>query len=400
MIQMSSMIKDLPKTEPVQKKGGGCEESAAGFFEMLDDQMPAMKPEVKSPEEKDVVSKEQPAEEELVELPTGSVVQSDELLVAREIEVAVPQKVLEPVVSDKMLLQEQIESPAGDGKEELPENSELLPVGSRLAGSPVLPDVKVQGLPVAQVPKSRTPAKAIDVTAKKAILAGENAPVKDSLTPGLAGAPAPATGDTKPVAEFQLSRSLMGLVPPTGLQKMGRKGDGQSAEMLLGSMDRVNLLSSSPKVAVPAPDAASMAGLMEDKAVRFEALVDRFDQRMLSMVQRNDKVMRITVQPESMGRLTVLCQQTDSTISIEIHAQSSAVQDLISQQEASVRRLMQSNNLELGRFDVFQDQGSSKQRSGWAEPRKEHGIHPAFKQEDQQQELGRGSLNGALSWIA
>lgn len=106
-----------------------------------------------------------------------------------------------------------------------------------------------------------------------------------------------------------------------------------------------------PEMPLPQP------GAVDERTVRFEELVERFDRRLLSMVQRNEKVTRITVQPASMGRLTVSCTEERSGLHIEIVAQSAGVREAIALQEDAIRRIMQEHSVELGGFDVLLDEG-------------------------------------------
>ncbi|MDZ8117286.1 flagellar hook-length control protein FliK [Pontiella agarivorans] len=144
--------------------------------------------------------------------------------------------------------------------------------------------------------------------------------------------------------------------------------------------------------------------LVSEKTIRLEQLADRFDQRLLSMVQRNEKVMRITVHPATMGRLTVLCREENSKLSVEIVAQNSGVRELIAGQEGAVRRLMQEHSVELGSFDVLMDQGQSGGRNFGSSPgsghREARGTAPASNEEEELHAHRVMHKSGAVSLIA
>ncbi|MDF7800928.1 flagellar hook-length control protein FliK [Pontiellaceae bacterium B1224] len=144
--------------------------------------------------------------------------------------------------------------------------------------------------------------------------------------------------------------------------------------------------------------------LVNEKTIRLEQLADRFDQRLLSMVQGNEKVMRITVQPATMGRLTIMCREENSTLSVEIVAQTSGVRELIAGQEDAVRRLMQEHSVELGSFDVLMDQGQSGERKFGAGTSSDHpdarGTAPALNEGEDPHAFTHVHKSGAVSLIA
>jgi hypothetical protein len=105
-----------------------------------------------------------------------------------------------------------------------------------------------------------------------------------------------------------------------------------------------------------------------------------------------------------MGRLTVLCREENSTLSVEIVAQTSGVRELIAGQEGAVRRLMQEHSVELGSFDVLMDQGQSGSRSFDSSPGSERrmarGTAPALNEEEDLHALRTMHKSGAVSLIA
>lgn len=159
-----------------------------------------------------------------------------------------------------------------------------------------------------------------------------------------------------------------------------------------------------PRVAVPIEAPLLPANSVNETTVRLEELADRFDQRMLSMVQRSEKVTRITLSPATLGRLTVVCSQENSTMSVEIVAQTGGVRDLIAGQEEAVRRLMEAHAVELGSFDVMLDQGQGGSRhfekGSWLEQQVSGGTDPALIEDGDPQPLSAVRKSGAVSLMA
>jgi flagellar hook-length control protein FliK len=161
-------------------------------------------------------------------------------------------------------------------------------------------------------------------------------------------------------------------------------------------------MSALPGGDTPVPGSADV----DEQALKFDDLVERFDRRLLSMVQQGEKVMRITVQPAAMGRLTVSCTESNSGMSLEIVAQNSGVRDVIAQQEDAIRRLMQEHSVELGHFDVLLDEGSGGQRQArgaevqQVEQRAPRGIAPAVEQEGEPPAPRQKNKGGAVYLVA
>ncbi len=180
-----------------------------------------------------------------------------------------------------------------------------------------------------------------------------------------------------------------------------------SQGVVLGALPTLDgsSLSSPPRApAMMRADPVPTTPLKNDGAVRFEELVEQFDRRLLSMVQRNEKVMRITMRPAALGRLTVCFREENSTMVLEIYSQNNAVRELVAQHEDAIRRLMQEHGIELGGFDVFMGDGRDESRGFWPEPfageGDSSGIAPASEGSGESCELIHAPSNGAVSWVA
>jgi len=174
---------------------------------------------------------------------------------------------------------------------------------------------------------------------------------------------------------------------------------------------RTENVDSSTVSRAPAPMAEPMpqAVAVSEQTMRLEALTERFDQRVLSMVQRDEKVMKISLKPAALGRLTVVCREEGSGLSIEIHAQSNAVRELLAQQEDAVRRLMQEHDVELDSFSTLLDEGGGEYDRRFQQEREEKmaessmgsgGIRPALNKEGNAHTVRFAARNGAVSWVA
>ncbi|MBN2703555.1 MAG: flagellar hook-length control protein FliK [Pontiellaceae bacterium] len=156
--------------------------------------------------------------------------------------------------------------------------------------------------------------------------------------------------------------------------------------------------------AVPPPMNLPSAPQMNETTMRLEQLSNQFDQRLLSMVQQNEKVMRITMEPATMGKMTVLCREENATLTVEIHVQHPAVRELIARQEEDIRRVMQECNMEVGGFDVLMSEQHNEQRQSnfdrFDSPGEFHGIAPASKEVEGVGETPVYFRRSAASWVA
>ncbi|MDF7808008.1 flagellar hook-length control protein FliK [Pontiellaceae bacterium B12219] len=208
-----------------------------------------------------------------------------------------------------------------------------------------------------------------------------------------------SAGDFMPVTELRVFRRVAMNSPPE--PAVEREAAASMAALEGKSSVTADAI---PRAPVPQEIPVLQPGFASEKTIRLEQLADRFDQRLLSMVQHNEKVMRITVQPATMGRLTVLCREENSKLSVEIIAQTSGVRELIAGQEGAVRRLLQEHSVELGSFDVLMDQEQSGGRNFGSSPGSEHrearGTAPALIEEEDLHALRAMHKSGAVSLIA
>ncbi|QBG47371.1 flagellar hook-length control protein FliK [Verrucomicrobia bacterium S94] len=206
-----------------------------------------------------------------------------------------------------------------------------------------------------------------------------------------------------PLHEIPVYRQITVPLPEEGIGSV--KAAEQTASLAALDGSSVVPAESVSRASVPEEHALLQTGTVNEKTIRFEQLADQFDQRLLSMTQRNEKVMRITVQPATMGRVTVLCREENSKLSVEIITQSNGVRELIAGQEHAVRRLMQEHSVELGDFDVLMDQGKRESRNFYSGPESEcrdgRGTAPALNEEEEERHVLRVvHKSGAVSLIA
>jgi flagellar hook-length control protein FliK len=139
--------------------------------------------------------------------------------------------------------------------------------------------------------------------------------------------------------------------------------------------------------------------------MKLEELTNRFDQHLLSQVRKNEKVTRITIQPASMGRMTVVCREENSALVVEVLTQSNNVRDLVAQQEAAVRTIMEKHNMELSQFDVSLGQRESGNGNERQDPSKGHktadGTGPATEEVSSEPDaLNKVNKSGSVSLMA
>lgn len=159
---------------------------------------------------------------------------------------------------------------------------------------------------------------------------------------------------------------------------------------------------------VAMPDGMSTLEQMNNRVMRVEQLSSRFGEQVLSMVQQNEKVMKLTVHPAAMGELTVMVREENRMMTVEIHSQSEAVRELISRQEDSIRRLMQENNVEVSKFDVLLKDSSGERRQQMSAEHQQqqgrdalpNGTGPASEDNVEPKDTPRVLSNGAASWVA
>ncbi len=147
---------------------------------------------------------------------------------------------------------------------------------------------------------------------------------------------------------------------------------------------------------------------MESRVSTVQDFVETMDRRILSMVQKGEQTMRLTLQPGNLGRLTLLCREDASALQIEIQTSSSMVQGLLQRHEGAVRELLQSQGTEVGQFDVTSDGGqgrSARQQSADEEERGfgsqfGSGIETATSEEEDEGSAGIVKRTGTVSIFA
>ncbi|MBN2683834.1 MAG: flagellar hook-length control protein FliK [Pontiellaceae bacterium] len=163
-------------------------------------------------------------------------------------------------------------------------------------------------------------------------------------------------------------------------------------------------MASAPAAPPAPPMNLPSAPQTNETTMRLEQLSNQFDQRLLSMVQQNEKVMRITMEPATMGKMTVLCREENASLTVEIHVQHPAVRELIARQEDDIRRVMQECNMDVGGFDVLMSEQHNEQRQstfGRSDaPWKFHGIAPATNESETVGEKPVYHRRHATSWVA
>ncbi len=223
--------------------------------------------------------------------------------------------------------------------------------------------------------------------------------------------PAAANGVPDPVgaADARQAVSLLGFVADQTQQilRNGIKSKLNIHEIPLSGIAEPGFAVAGPTLrSTPSvPEVMQSFDTANERVMKVEELSSRFGEQVLSMVKQSEKVMRLTVQPAELGRLTVLVRETQSTMTLEIHSQNEAIRDLIARQEDSIRRLMQDHDVELGKFDVLLSEKGDDQRQRFAASdrgveERFSGTGPALNENEELHESQQVQKNRAGSWVA
>ncbi len=115
---------------------------------------------------------------------------------------------------------------------------------------------------------------------------------------------------------------------------------------------------------VPAPAAAAPAAGFAGslRTERLHELMERLDQHVLSMVKGHGREMSITLEPANLGKVTLNCRDDGQRLAVEIVAETQVVRNLLEQQEASLRQVLEQNGYKMGSFDVVTQEERDQHR--------------------------------------
>lgn len=242
----------------------------------------------------------------------------------------------------------------------------------------------------------------------------DNAPLQGAIEKAPITPDQPAAESTEKVDVQNLFRSeMMGeqaahfSTPVTGMafKPLKTESEASSRLMTLVNMDDKAAILPASTSSISAPvNTPLVSDMVNEQVMKLEKLTEQFDQRLLSMVQKNEKVTKITIQPATLGKVTVVCREEQSSLTIEIITQSNSVRELLAMQEDSVREIMLKNDVQLNSFDVQLEQKENSARNFAGNRGKheqnQHGIGPAVQEEAEPQVLQAKNKSGAVSVIA
>ena len=165
------------------------------------------------------------------------------------------------------------------------------------------------------------------------------------------------------VPELKVSELMFanaGLLRPGVVRAEFRRSDGAArheVNMAVSSPGSSERAARSASMPVPEVRASASGASMEAKVETVQSLVETLDRRILSMVQEGTQSMRLSIRPEGLGQLTLLCREENAQLQIQIQTTSPAIQQLLQRQEGAVRALLQENGSSVGKFDVTSDGG-------------------------------------------
>ncbi len=81
-------------------------------------------------------------------------------------------------------------------------------------------------------------------------------------------------------------------------------------------------------------------------------LAENLDRLVLHSVRSDPHSIRIELEPVSLGRVMLLCRETNAGLTVEIAVQNSQIRSLLIAQEQDLRHNLEAQGLQLGRFSV------------------------------------------------
>ena len=214
----------------------------------------------------------------------------------------------------------------------------------------------------------------------------------------------------EPMISLRQAVAELGAAQTAALRNAPQKGSvlpqTEALEQVVEAAEGAREARSVPQTQVVSSNLPSQS--MESRVSTVQDFVETMDRRILSMVQKGEQTMRLTLQPGNLGRLTLLCREDAGALQIEIQTSSSMVQGLLQRHEGAVRELLQSQGTEVGQFDVTSDGGqgrSARQQSADEEERGfgsqfGSGIETATSEEEDEGSAGIVKRTGTVSIFA
>ena len=162
----------------------------------------------------------------------------------------------------------------------------------------------------------------------------------------------------------QVAQRLTEMISTGG--EMNRKSGGSSntaleADAVEGAHAPSNVSGTSHASSVSSTSTSTAATTpMLEQEAKYKALVDSVDRRLVSMAQRDEGSMRLTINSGDLGRLTLACRTEGSVLQVQIQTANPEVQELLQRHEGVVRALLQQHGANLGQFEVTPDSSGNE----------------------------------------
>ena len=90
---------------------------------------------------------------------------------------------------------------------------------------------------------------------------------------------------------------------------------------------------------------------------QFQEFVSRLGHHILSASADREKIMTVTLVPESLGKVVLNCREQGGHLWVEIQAASQSVREVLQRQEEVIRQMMNQSGYTLMQFDVRSQTG-------------------------------------------
>ena len=100
-----------------------------------------------------------------------------------------------------------------------------------------------------------------------------------------------------------------------------------------------------------------MPGHILSRVEQFEEFVSQLGPHILSASADREKIMTVTLIPESLGKVVLNCREQGGRLWVEIQAASQSVREILQRQEEGIRQMMDQSGYALMQFDVRSQTG-------------------------------------------
>ena len=135
-----------------------------------------------------------------------------------------------------------------------------------------------------------------------------------------------------------------------------------------------------------------------------QMLREKFDMLVMSAMKATHHEIRIQLEPLALGRLTLECRETQQGMDLSINTQSTAIRNLLAEQEQALRQALESQGLQLGQFSVACQDRQQQQQHASGQPTATSNDEQETEAESNPQNKNHPTLSGFARsghhWIA